>query len=744
MSTLAVPCKSASQPWLARRADLKIRPAPTASATWHVEDPAASRFFELSADEYFLLRQFDGHSSPAEIRRRYEHAFAPRRLEARQLDEFAMRLYHQGLLVSSASGQGAVLRRRSAESARNARKLALLNPLAIRLPGFDPAPFLAVLTPICDRMFSRAFLWIAGALIIAACGIATLRADILLGELRAAAAAFRPSMLITLAIVTAVAKIIHELAHAVACRRFGGNCREIGVLLLVGVPCLYCDVTSIWMIPERWKRAVVGAAGIIAELLLAAVAILLWNASAPGLFHDICLQLAVVCSVATVLFNGNPLLRYDGYFILTDLVGTSNLGERSEATLRTLLKRWYCDDADYDGIDVRPKHPWLWAGFAFASIIYRTLLTLFVWWFLRAALRPFGLAIVADTVLTLSLVGMVVLPLRRTTEFLRSGLQSGRIDGRRLGRRSLATILLFASALLWPWPHRIEAPAVAHVREGRHLFVVTPGAIATSKNPGDDVAAGDIVATLTNLDIERDVSRARSESIRCHAAVEHLESRRVDDPAAGDELPAARQAATAADERKSLSESEFTRLVIRAPVAGTVLPLPQALAALGDSVKQESTIKFDASPLAPPNHGRYLPAGTPLCTIGDALRREAVLVVDQRDIEFVRTGADVHCQFDATGTRLWNGRVIESTAMRDADMPPEAAAAGHLALEATPDGSRRPAAGYFLVRVAIDDDAKQIPVGAVGQGRVDAGGQSLAARGLRFLSDTFRMQSPDR
>lgn len=744
MATIAAPSSSASQPWLARRADLKIRPAPTASAAWQIEDPAASRFFELSADEYFLLRQFDGRSSPAEIRRRYERAFAPRRLDAGQLDEFATRLFHQGLLVSSASGQGAVLRRRSAESARNARRLALLNPLAVRLPGVDPAPFLALITPICGRLFSRAFLWIAVPLVFAAGGVTILRADALLGELRAAAAAFRPSMLFTLAIVTAGAKIIHELAHAVACRRFGGNCREIGVLLLVGVPCLYCDVTSIWMIPQRWKRAIVGAAGIIAELLLAAIAILLWNASAPGLFHDVCLQLAVVCSVATVLFNGNPLLRYDGYFILTDLVGTSNLGERSEATLRTLLKRWYCGDADHDGIDVLPKRPWLWAGFALASIVYRTLLTLFVWWFLRAALRPFGLTIIADSVLALSLVGMVVLPLRRTAEFVRSGLQNGRIDGGRLGGRSLATILLFMSILLWPWPHRINAPAVAHVHEGHHLFVVTPGAIVTSKKPGDEVNAGDIVATLANLDIEREVSRTRSESARCHTAVEHLESRRIDDPAAGDELPAARQAATAADERKRLSESELARLIIWAPVTGTVLPLPQALAQLGDSAKQESMVEFDTSPLAPPNHGRYLPAGTPLCTIGDARRREAVLVVGQHEIEFVREGASVLCQFDATGTRHWQGRVLESTALRNENLPPEAAASGQIAMEATPDGSRRPAAGYFLVRVAIEDDATLIPVGAVGQGRIDAGGQSLATRGLRFLSETFRMQSPNR
>ncbi|MBA4019279.1 MAG: hypothetical protein C0483_19105 [Pirellula sp.] len=744
MATVATPYSFASQPWLARRADLKIRPAPTAAAAWLVEDPAASRYFELSADEYFLLRQFDGRSSPTDICTRYERAFAPRRLDDAQLDEFATRLYHQGLLVSTATGQGEVLRRRATETARTARRRALLNPLAIRLPGVDPAPILSRIAPACDWMFSRTFLLLAMLLAVAAVGIAVLRSDLLLRELRAATAAFHPSMLLSLALVTAGAKVIHELAHAVACRKLGGNCREIGVLLLVGVPCLYCDVTSVWMIPERWKRAVVGAAGIFAELFLAAVAILLWNASAPGLFHDVCLQLVVVCSVATVLFNGNPLLRYDGYFILTDLVGTSNLGERSETVLGTLLRQCYCGDSENAEIGPLPARPWLWAGYAFASIIYRTALTVLVWWFLRTALRPLGLTVVADAVLALSLVGMVVIPLRRTTSAIRQGLLNGRIDGRRLGVRSLATSLLLAGALLWPWPHRVAAPAVAHVREGRHLFIATPGKIVSSKQLGDVVDAGESVATLVNLDIEREASQARSEAAQRHAAVDHLESRRVDDPAAGDELPAARQAAAAADDRVRLSQKELARLVIRSPVAGTVLPLPQALANLGEDPQRNSANELDSSPLAPRNHGRYLAAGTPLCTVGDAQKREAVLVVDERDVEFVQTDADVRCQFDATGTRIWHGRVIESTAMRDTNIPPEVAAAGHLALEAAPGGSRRPTAEYFLVRVAIEDDAGLIPIGAVGQARIDAGGQSLAARGMRFLSETFRMQSPAR
>ncbi|MGH7128191.1 MAG: hemolysin D, partial [Planctomycetaceae bacterium] len=126
-------------------------------------------------------------------------------------------------------------------------------------------------------------------------------------------------------VALAVVKIGHELAHAAACKHFGGECHEMGLMLLVFTPCLYCNVSDAWMLPSKWHRAAVGAAGMYLEVVLAAACTFLWWFSTPGLFNTICLNTMFVCSVGTLLFNGNPLLRYDGYYIISELFEVPNL-----------------------------------------------------------------------------------------------------------------------------------------------------------------------------------------------------------------------------------------------------------------------------------------------------------------------------------------------------------------------------------------------------------------------------------
>ncbi len=114
-----------------------------------------------------------------------------------------------------------------------------------------------------------------------------------------------------------VTKVIHEFGHGLTCKHFGGECHEMGVMLLVLTPCLYCNVSDSWMLPNKWHRAVIGAAGMYVELVIASICTFVWWFSEPGLLNQLCLSTMFVCSVSTVMFNANPLLRYDGYYILS-------------------------------------------------------------------------------------------------------------------------------------------------------------------------------------------------------------------------------------------------------------------------------------------------------------------------------------------------------------------------------------------------------------------------------------------
>ena len=135
-------------------------------------------------------------------------------------------------------------------------------------------------------------------------------------------------------------KVLHEFGHGLACKRFGGECHEMGVMLLVVTPCLYCNVSDAWMIPSKWRRAAIGAAGMYVELILASLATFLWWFSEPGLVNHLCLNVMFVCSVSTLLFNANPLMRFDGYYILADLLEIPNLRQKSAAVIQRKLGAW--------------------------------------------------------------------------------------------------------------------------------------------------------------------------------------------------------------------------------------------------------------------------------------------------------------------------------------------------------------------------------------------------------------------
>src|SRR5262249_10525062 len=120
-------------------------------------------------------------------------------------------------------------------------------------------------------------------------------------------------------IAVAVVKVLHELGHGLSCKAFGGEVHEMGFMLLCLAPCLYCDVSDSWTISGKWRRMFVGFAGMYVELLIAATATFLWWFTADSmLINRLCLSLMIVCSVNTLMLNGNPLLRYDGYYVLSD------------------------------------------------------------------------------------------------------------------------------------------------------------------------------------------------------------------------------------------------------------------------------------------------------------------------------------------------------------------------------------------------------------------------------------------
>src|SRR5262249_35336768 len=205
------------------------------------------------------------------------------------------------------------------------------------------------------------------------------------------------------------------VGHGVACKAFGGTVHEAGLLLLTFFPTLYCNVSDSWSIPQRRRRLAVRAAGIYVELLVAALATFVWWGTDPASpAHQLSLALMVVCSVNSVLFNANPLMRFDGYHALSDWVEVPNLGETANRQLRAGVLRWL-------GVEVRepaaPRRKFLIA-YAIASYVYRCLVAVWCFHLFSTFLVPYKLGSVGCVLAVAALAVLFGWPLCRLLKAL--------------------------------------------------------------------------------------------------------------------------------------------------------------------------------------------------------------------------------------------------------------------------------------------------------------------------------------
>ena len=291
-----------------------------------IHDPVAGDFFHFDPSEYQLLNLANGTRTIAEINTEINTSSIqsnpderePLGLEATR--EFFSEAAHQSLLVpdsrtdlqndSQISHQGALQRRRR----RN-----WLSILGVKLPGVSLERILPLVSPWIAWMTKPVPIGVLPWIAVVALLSVLFCWDNWTSDVSRIAnqLSTHPWSGNTLAILLAIgfAKVMHELSHAVTCQRLGAECRELGVMLLCGIPCLYVDITHSWLLPKPADRIRVAAAGILAEWWLAMMALCLWLITAPGILHDSGAIVILVCSISTLLINGNPLLRYDGYYI---------------------------------------------------------------------------------------------------------------------------------------------------------------------------------------------------------------------------------------------------------------------------------------------------------------------------------------------------------------------------------------------------------------------------------------------
>lgn len=691
---------------------------------WVVKDPLSRAFSYFSEQEREILILADGSRSIAEIASECNARFAPQYLSVESIVRFFADARKKGLLLVDRCGVA------DGNNGAEVRRAWWKNPLAIRVPGLNPDWILDSVSHRFSPLFSPLAILLASALmLIAVCGVV-----VSFGEFTEHLAVATQRMqsgsgVIVLFTVLSITKVVHELAHALACKRFGGECREIGLMFLVGVPCLYCDVSDAWMLPRRWQRIFISAAGILAELTLASIAACIWFFTLDGPVRDVCATVVVVCSVTTVMFNGNPLLRYDGYYMLSDAIGIPNLAAESNGVLREWVRRFLWASPVVRNFEFSIRNL-LVAAYGILSGAYRIAIFALIVLMIYRFAEGYEMA---ETVGVLGLVAFAMLFFKMLRSVLTPPATGSRHKTSRARRPLVMVAAIVASVVvlgLVPMPRTTTAFMTIQPGDAESIFVTNGGRLVGSVANGADVKAGQVLATLVNESVELELLKARGHSEQLGVQLDGLKKRRLTSRQAGLKIPVVERSLSEARKEQQLRERLAGQLVLSAPHDGRVF----AVGARVDSTSGVTEpVYWSGTPLDPVNIGAWLEEGTKLCVIGDPKIREAVLFVAQQDIELIRKGQRVHLLLDDHAQGEVRGRVSELAASPSREIPEELHRSGRIEvsnvnLEYTP---------YYEVRVVLEPTPAPLPVRLTGRARVDVQHASIFHRIARFLRDAF-------
>ncbi len=560
-----------------------------------LENPLRNQFFRIRPEAYQFIGRLRPDKTVEQVWRECLEKFPDSAPGQEAVLQLLAQLYFANLLQYDLATDSAKLFERYEKTRQRETRSQLLNIMFMRFPLFDPDQLIVRLLPFLRRLIGPlgALLWLG--VVGAGVKVAIENWPRLQQQSEGVLA---PGNLLLLYAGMIVVKTLHEFGHAIVCRRFGGEVHVMGVMFMIFTPMPYVDATSSWAFRERWKRALVGGAGMIVELFVAALAIFVWARTGPGLLHSLAYNMVFVASISTLVFNLNPLLRYDGYYILSDLLEIPNLHQRSVGQLRYLAEKYLFNLRKVESPASSPREATLLTGFGILSGCYR----IFV--FSRILL------FVADRFLILGIIMAIVCAISwmlvPTTRFIIYLATNPRLERHRARAiavsAGLAALILIALEII-PFPNHFRAPGILESRQWSQVINETPGQVQRMLVvPGTRVLRGQPIAQLHNREIELQLAGAK-------AARDEVEARlRKAMQDATPDLKPLQSRLDAVSKRVENLQSDSSNLVVRAAQDGLWI-----------------------SPQFKDFVGRWVGRGTPLGLIIDPTHFEFTATVAQED-----------------------------------------------------------------------------------------------------------------
>ncbi len=549
------------------RQDLSLHagpPDPDGAPTWTLHDPAAHRFYQLSWPAFELISRWPlGQPAAVLAAVARETTLA---LQAHDLQAVLQFLTQHHLLLPHSAEHSRRLAR-AADASRSSHAMWLLKHyLFFRIPLLRPEPVLRRLLPFTRGLFRPGFWWGVAAAALLGLFLVSRRWD----EFTHTFSAYTsPGGLLGMGIALSLAKVLHELGHALTAYRHGCRVPTMGVAFLVLWPVLYTDTNEAWKLSRRQQRLQIAAAGMLAELALAAAATLAWNFLPDGPLRAGAFLLATSSWVITLGINASPFMRFDGYFLLVDALNLPNLHERAFAQ-----GRWWLREALYGFGDAPPEafppaRQRFLIAFAFTTWLYRLVL------FFGIALLVYHLFFKALGLLMMAveLGWFIALPVWRELKVWwgrRSELRWNRATA-----RSLAVALGLCLWVLLPWQRGVTAPAMLSHSESQALYAAETARQTGAAVPeGATVTAGQLLVRLTSPELEQRLKIASLQEalLRWQVEQQPLDSRLLQ------EGQALHQRWQAAREEVAGLGRQREQLEVRAPFAGTLVTAHPMLA----------------------------------------------------------------------------------------------------------------------------------------------------------------------
>lgn len=462
---------------------------------WHVlRDHLSGRFFRVRPAAYDFICEMERCATVGEAWERCLEADPDHAPGQGEVVHLLSQLHRAGLLRSEVEGDAEGLAEVFAAEKRREAVARWSSLLFFRMPLWCPDAFLRATSFIGAVLFSRFgfLLWLAlvgwgASEVISNWQAFTADSSGLLGA----------ANLLWMYAVMIVIKVLHEFGHGYACRRYGGEVPEMGVMLLLFNPLPYVDASASTAFPNKWRRILVGAAGMLVETGFAGIAAVIWAHSGAGLLHNLAYNAVIAASVVTIVFNANPLLRYDGYHMLSDWLETPNLQGRASQMMQHLMEsRLFGLKNSRSPAETTGEGVWL-ALYWISSWVYRLIITFGILLVVSLHYLAFGmlLAVVFGFM-------WIVLPVFKSVHFLLTSPKLERCRWRACGLSAGLVAALMAFLCLVPMPNYFRAEGVVRAEPFARVYAGVDGRLARILVPsGSMVTAGTTLATLENPEL---------------------------------------------------------------------------------------------------------------------------------------------------------------------------------------------------------------------------------------------------